>query len=493
MNDQADRPDLIPERYVRLLIWLGAVLVGLLIPLQILQTGYLPADDALRHVGKVVSGKSWGEILVLRQGFEQDEHPGWHALLGWVYRCFQPGADGLVTFSVASLFVLWWAALVVPRRRPEAMLAALFIGSLTAAGTFSRVLNGRPFIFAMMICVVLLQLWTSDRPKRIVRVAVTLALLTVSVWMHGSWFLWGIVCVAFALAGQWRKGFVFGLCVLGGTFLAGCLAGRPLGYPVETVRHMFLSFGGHSLDRMLVSEFKPDPGDVVMVGLILLSLVWRVARGNWNASVVCNPIFMLAALGWLLGLKVSRFWTDWGFPAALLWLAMELEAVLEESGPRRAYPRLLLAGFVAAGVFIATVRDVGGRWTDNLTVEHVTPETPNIADWLPQKGGIVYASDMNVFYRTFYKNPRAEWRYILGFEPGIMPEEDLKTLRNIQWNWYAGKAYAPWVEKMRPEDRMILLQGAGSPPSIAGLEWKYVASDTWIGRLPLADFSPAHP
>ena len=472
------------ERRIRLLIWLGAVAVGLLIPLNILSTGYLPPDDALRHVGKVVSGKPWSEILVLRQGFEEDQHPGWHTTLGWVYRSFKPSADGLVMFSVASLFMLWWTALVTPRRRPEAMLAALFVASLTAPGTFTRELYGRPFIFAMAMCVVLLQLWTSERLGRVARLLLSVGLLTISVWVHGSWFLWGVVCIAFALAGQWRKGFVFGLCVLAGTFFAGCLAGRPLGYPLETLRHMFLSFGGHTLDRMLVTEFKPDTGDVAMVGLVLLALVWRVARGKWNAAVVCNPVFMLAVFGWLLGLKVSRFWTDWGFPAAVLWLAWELEAALEEAGPRKAYPRLLLAGFVAVGVFMSTVRDMGSRWTSDLTTEYATPETPGINGWLPDKGGIVYASDMAVFYRTFYKNPHADWRYILGFEPGIMPEEDLKILRNIQWNWYASKAYEPWVEKMRPEDRMMLLQGAGSQPTIPGLEWKYAASDTWIGRLP---------
>lgn len=483
--------EIIPARHVRLAVWIGAVVLGLVIPLQILALNYLPPDDALRHVAKVISGKSWSDIVVIRDGFAEDQHPGWHAILGAMYRNFNPSADELVMFSVVALFGLWWLALVAPRRRPEAMLVALFVAAMTAPATLTRLIYGRPFIFAMVACVILLQLWTREDFRGWRRWLVSVILLTLSVWIHGSWFLWGVVCVAFALAGQWRKGFGFGICVLAGTFLAGVLAGRPIGYPLQTLQHMMLSFGGRVLDRMLVGEFKPDPGDQVMVMVVLLALVWRVARGQWKNSVVCNPIFMLAVLGWLLGLKVSRFWTDWGFPAALLWLAMEVEAVLEEKFTRRAYPTFLLTGLLAGGVYIATVRDISGRWTSGLTVEYLTPETPDIGDWLPEKGGTIFATDMDVFYRTFYKNPHAEWRYMLAFEPGLMPPEDLEIFRKIQWRFYTGESLVPWVKKMRPEDRMVILRGAGSSPGVPGLEWHYAVSETWIGRLPRTNSVPA--
>jgi hypothetical protein len=208
-----------------------------------------------------------------------------------------------------------------------------------------------------------------------------------------------------------------------------------------------------------------------------------VARGEWRGSAEWTPLLALAVLGWFLGLKVSRFWVDWGFPAAILWLAGELEAVLEKNS-LRPYPVLVLSAFAAAGPYMLVTRDLNDRWTQNATIEYITPETPGIQGWLPDPGGLVYDSDMRVFFRTFYKNPHADWRYVLGFEPGIMTPENFDILRKIQWNSYTSQAYEPWVEKMRPQDRMILFQDAGIHPGIAGLEWYYAASDTWIGRLP---------
>ncbi len=170
---------------------------------------------------------------------------------------------------------------------------------------------------------------------------------------------------------------------------------------------------------------------------------------------------------------------------------MELEDVLKSRWQQQRLSTLALAGVAAAAVFIATTRDIAGRWTNDLTAEYVTPETPGIAGWLPDKGGIIYSSDMRVFFTMFYKNPRADWRYMLGFESGIMPEEDFNILRKIQWNWYTPKAYAPWVKKMRPEDRMMFRQD--TQPVVAGLEWYYAATDTWIGRVPRKKTGEAKP
>jgi hypothetical protein len=300
--------------------------------------------------------------------------------------------------------------------------------------------------------------------------------------VHGSWYLFGLVIGAFALAGQWRKSFALAGCWGAGVVLGAVMTGYPLVYLEETTVHLFSTFEGHLLERMLVTELQPGSGELVFVTAIILALLWRVLRGEWKPEVVRNPVFILAAVGWVLSFKVARFWTDWGFPAAVVWLAMELEAALQSKLPARRPATLLLSGLAAAGIFFATTRDLNSRWTDNLTTEYITPETPNITGWLPEKGGTLYASDMRVFFRTFYKNPHAEWRYILGFEPGIMRPEDRAILRKIQWNYFTAQAYEPWVKQMRPEDRLVLLQTG--QPNIGGLEWYYAATETWIGRLP---------
>lgn len=484
MQTESQNQQLIPARYVRLLVWMGAVLIGVLIPLKILQMGYMPMDDAMRHVAKAISGKPWPEIMVMDERFAEDEHPGWHAILGAMHRGLNMDADRLIMFSVAAPFVAFWLAMLCGRKRPEAMLLAVFLGSLAAPASFSRLLFGRPFVVMLVVYVLLLQLWARDEKISWRRMVLSILLIGFSVWVHGSWYLFGFVMAGFALAGAWRKAWALGWCWVAGVLLGATLTGRPLGYLHETLTHLFDVFGGHPLDRFLVTELRPDSGDLIFVVVMVLALVWRVARGEWKGGAAWTPLLALAVLGWFLGLKVSRFWVDWGFPAAMIWLAGELEEVLETKWDGGRWRALVLAGFVAAGSFIVVTRDMGDRWTRILTVEYVTPETPGIAGWLPDKGGLVYSSDLLVFFRMFYKNPHAEWRYVLGFEPGIMTRENFEILRKIQWNSYTSEAYEPWVKKMRLEDRMILLQGASIRPGIAGLEWYYAASDTWIGRLP---------
>jgi hypothetical protein len=146
---------------------------------------------------------------------------------------------------------------------------------------------------------------------------------------------------------------------------------------------------------------------------------------------------------------------------------------------------LLITLALAIGAFWGFTSDRESRWTGNLTSEYLTPANPNLAGWLPEPGGIIYNSDMDVFFETFFNNPTAQWRYVLGFEPGLMTPENLEVLRKAQWNYGDTRAYEPWVKKMRPEDRMIIhATRAGGPPNISELEWNYAATGLWVGRLP---------
>ena len=73
------------RRYVPLAVWVIVILVVLAIPLKIIGYGYLPADDALRHAAKAVSGKPWPDILVVGPAFQIDHNFGWHFLLRQIY------------------------------------------------------------------------------------------------------------------------------------------------------------------------------------------------------------------------------------------------------------------------------------------------------------------------------------------------------------------------------------------------------------------------
>jgi hypothetical protein len=96
---------------------------------------------------------------------------------------------------------------------------------------------------------------------------------------------------------------------------------------------------------------------------------------------------------------------------------------------------------------------------------------------------------MQFFYNTFYKNPRGDWRYMVGFEPALMPPDDLKIYRGIHIAEGSPDSYEPWVKKLRPEDRLAVSRA--SPPAIPALEWKEAAREVWIGRLPVKTNNPS--
>jgi hypothetical protein len=180
----------------------------------------------------------------------------------------------------------------------------------------------------------------------------------------------------------------------------------------------------------------------------------------------------------------KRFWLDWGTPAVCVWMAQEFQEVIDRRVSFVSWQRFSLTIAVVATFYLAVTNDVDNRWTGEPTKEYLSMSNPVHVPWLPDDGGIVYSDHMGVFYDTFFKNPHAPWRYMLGFEPTMMPPEDLAIYRRIQWNFGAYKSFEPWVKKMRPEDRLILRGGSGMPPRIPELEWNYVARRIWIGCLP---------
>ena len=68
--------------------------------------------------------------------------------------------------------------------------------------------------------------------------------------------------------------------------------------------------------------------------------------------------------------------------------------------------------------------DLNSRWTKPDVAVSLGDGTSRLDGWMPEPGGILYSADMTIFYQTFFKNPNADWKYILGFEPTFMPAED---------------------------------------------------------------------
>jgi hypothetical protein len=480
------------RRYVPLAVWAIVILVVLFIPLRVIQYGFLPGDDALRHAAKAVSGKPWPDILVLGPAFKIDTNYGWHLLLRQIYlrnKCDPPDeardTEKLVLFSVVAMFVLVSWSVLPWLKRPEAWLIALTAAALTSDVPL-RFLIGRPFILTIAGLLTILFAWQAhgSSPPKWWTVLWLAPLIAICTFVHGVWYLWMLPVAAFFLAGQFRWGLMLMAGWVAGVFLGASLTGHPFDSIYQALVMACRAFGMHITQRTLVTEFQSSSGDVL--GLILLGglLILRQLAGLKVRPLTSIPAFWLAGLAWVLSFKAVRFTEDWGWPALMVLITCDLQLLLQARFAADSFKRLGLACGLAAITFLAITNDYNGRWTYNLTQQYLTQDNPDLNGWLPEKGGILYSSDMTIFYQTFFKNPNADWRYILGFEPALMPDEDFQVFHKIMWNFGDAKAYEPWVKKMRPQDRLVIRGGKSSLPSSSQLEWEYGVSGIWIGRTP---------
>jgi len=265
----------------------------LLTPLRIGGYGYLPSDDALRHSAKVVSGKSWDEILILRDEIKMDSHPGWHAILGSFSRLTNCEPDSLVFFSFVILFVVFCFVPVFVFDRPEAWLASLLSAYLFNFGFFFRILYGRPYIFTMGVLLFIYLIWTRLRTKGVpyMTLAVISVAVALSTWIHCSWYLFALPIFSFCLAREWRVAFRITIAVVFGIMIGALLTGNPFMFLEQTFLHAFRAFGGNPLQRMLVTEFRAFTGDAFMVIVLSGMLVWRKVRGEWDMKAIDNPLY----------------------------------------------------------------------------------------------------------------------------------------------------------------------------------------------------------
>lgn len=467
---------------------IGAIGVLLAFPLRLIQLGFLPPDDALRYAARAVSGKTWAEIMLIRPEITIDHNPGWNLLLGFVHSASGWDAKQLADFSVVLFFMIFAATPLLLLRKPETWLASLAVLTLVFPYYAERVVVGRPFLLTSAVALVLLWLWKSEEHRNAERrnFVVSIILIALCVWIHGSWYLLGMVSIAFFLCRRWRAAVAVALCWLAGSVLGAILTGHPWKYLYESALIPVLALGQKVPLNALAGEFQAYSGGlraIVIVGLILGA---RYARGLPLNQASRDPVLWMAILGWALGYKVFRFWLDWGLPALAFWVAVQLEE-LYISRKRIRSTVLVRTGMAAAAAVLLLMivsDDNEQRWSRHSQFEAMDARRPDHAEWLPDRGGVLYAVNMSVFYETFFTNPRGDWRYALGFEPSFMMPDDYAVFRELWETLNAIKSVQPWVSKMIPADRLVLLGPENVPPTIPQLEWKYVVKDTWVGRVP---------
>ena len=500
------------QRYVPLLTWFITVSTLLLIAFRIFSYGYLPAGDARRHIAKAMTDRTYPEILVLRPGYFMSNSPGWEWFLRQLHRNAGWSQDALASFSIVGL-LLWIFFSPLPwLRRPEAWLTALLVQMLAIPEFMpNRLTQARPYLLTEGVLIAILFAWSRLNPKSEPRnpkedrmpksefglrisgllrisdfgfrisprpswpkIILTWLGFSLCVWMHGLWYMWVLPLVAFCLAGCWRSALWLTACWLAGTFTGAALTGHPFGF-LKQALFIASSISHQDVQQwMLVGELRPNFGDFSTLLLLAIVFLWRKLRPSVGSRFSSRPALWLFALGWILGLKADRFWADWGIPAVLVWLTIQFEEMAVSFWDSRALRRVAACGFIAIAVFLDASNDPDERFTFNLREATLDASDRALQGWLPEPGGI--------FYNTFYKNPQAPWRYVLGLEPALMPDDDLKILRRIEFNHGAAKAYEPWIAKMRPADRLAIY--SAFKPALPQLEWTNAVGETWLGKLP---------
>jgi hypothetical protein len=473
-------------------LWAVLTLVALIgvvifVPVRIGSMGFMPPDDAGRHIGKAISGKSWNKILVMRPEITTDMHHGWDVLLAALYNHAGLSADALMAFSMSFCFMLFAALPLFFLKRPEAWIAALGLLLIFDPFMLSRFFLGRPFIISSAMLALLLLTWERFARKRtdFTYLILFIGAMTLTSWLAPTAaYLFIIPLIGFAFARQWQA-----LIRISTGIIIGCAVGFALtGYPVRLAKNVFymltMAPDQNLLSRMLVTEFMPQGGNFLVALVIVALIAIRIYRKQWNRVVIDNPVFWNILAGLFLGFFVGRFWSDWGLIAAFVWIARELSLLSEEFLLFNSIKRFITIGVVAICFFIVITSDIQSRWSFcvpryPLQYDLATKEEKT---WFPDSGGVLYNDNMLLFYQTFFYNPHAPWRYMVGFEPVLMKPEDLTIYRNIQRSNNAVDSYEPWIKKMTVKDRMAFC--TDKKPDINSLEWKSINRNTWLGRLP---------
>jgi hypothetical protein len=294
-------------------------------------------------------------------------------------------------------------------------------------------------------------------------------------WIHPSFYLFALPVFALAASGRRREAGRLGSVCLVGSVGASWLSGHPVDFYRQAILHPLFSLGKGATS--LVGEFQPADGSplLVLAAFVLLFSLRKPGQTSLQA-LRADPTLVLALTGWTLAFVNKRFWVDWGAPALLVLISREISL---KADPQLLSPRSRFAATLGltAVLGLSICSDRAGRWS-RIDGFYAPLARPSNARLLPDPGGILYSDSMYVFYSVFARKPDAPFQYVLGFEAGWMKAEDEAVYREALR--VGNTALKPWVDKMRPEDRLIVTgNGAGDFPE---LEWTKATANLWSGR-----------
>lgn len=474
------------KKYIPLFVLVISLTVALAIPVKILSLGFTPLDDIRANCGVIDSGRSWNEFLVLNEETRIGIHVGWLNLWSVFHALTGHDKEFLLVSMVAIMFWVVAALPLFALNRPEALLAGLFV-CFMADPDWTRTLLGRPHNFDMAF-MLFFGLWGHRLRGRRAPWAVMggLALFAgLASFSHAVFYLFVIPPAVTALCGEWRMFRRLSLSVVGGV-CAGLLAtGHAWEYTVQSLVHVMRTVNTQLLERQLAMELWSNTMNREIALAVILLLLWRHARGAWKIGTVKSPMFFLCVLYWILGFKLTRFWTDWGAPAVIAWATLEIHSYLRRVHEPVSPARIGIALTLGLALFLFTTANAQDRWSNADTLRTVDITKPEYSRSLPEPGGILYHPDMGLYNTLVYTYPGGRWKYILGEESSHMPEEDRAIFLDILRARLSPETFRPWVDKLRPQDRIAMY--SRTCPPFDRLIWVNPVNTLWIGRLPSSE------
>lgn len=474
------------EKIMATLIVVAALIY---LPVKILSMGYLPTDDTNRHIAFSMLDKAWPDVLVQEPGFGADHNAGWHMVLRFLNRRCNVSREGLMYFSTVGMFLLLnlTGAFIIPCS--VTWFIVLLIIFIAESSMFGRMVCGRPFIVSCFSTLIILRLWFIDVKKYgqhefcvTAKYLLSLAALTLGVWIHGTWYIFLIFPMAQLLAGNIKKTFELTLLIA----LATLLGAYMTGHFSEFLQYHFSApkniYSEQVFNWQLVTENgEGNPGWTWLIfafGIFAVLIYNKRARLN---ELAYDPLFFLIMLTWLPAIKIIRFWADWGRISLMFWLCYKLTDVIRDMElVKKAFFRYVLFILVIAGALIIIPK---APWSQQKLREFYTADftKEELKPFKPEEGGIVYNDQMFHFYFQFYNEPEGKYRYILGFESATMPREDKVVLRDLSYTGGHASAYKPWIDKLTKKDRIFASNDITK--EYPQLDWVRASNKLWIGKL----------
>ena len=479
--DSETKKNNITEKILAIII-LSAVFI--IIPFKIIWKGFLPNDDANRHVAYAISDHKWSDVLEITPGLESDHNVGWHKILRFIYKCFRINKKDLLIISIIGLFFLFnlTGCLVSPNSAAWPItLIALF---LFEASLIQRSILGRPFIISNIATLILLKLWFIKdlEIKNWLKYFISMLVLVLAVWIHGTWYTFLILPTALLLSGQIKRSINLTLCILVSTVIGAFLTGEIKEFLYFHYAATLNIFSEKIYNWQLVTEFAEGNVRLLwMIPTIFIIILLIISKKLKLNDLSKDPIFIMILLTWMLSIKVVRFWVDWGTVALTFWLSLKLSELIKDMESAKK-PLLRRTFFVLIAITV-TILIPSSNWNNKKERNSfiVDFSKKEFEAFKPVEGSIIYNDSMRHFYYQYYADPEGKYKYVLGFEPAIMLEDNRKTFRDILYSRFHYKAYKPWVDKLTKKDRLFASNDLSK--NYPQLDWIKASDKFYIGKL----------